>query len=67
MLQTLVSYAFHTIIISANTHQAIEAFEYGVLDFIPKPFTVERLQNAPARYDFAPPSENPALFLTLHR
>ena len=67
MLQTLVSYAFHTIIISANTHQAIEAFEYGVLDFIPKPFTVERLQKAMDRYEFAIQVENTAQYLTIHR
>ncbi|MEO0724850.1 MAG: response regulator [Bacteroidota bacterium] len=67
MLQTLVSYAFHTIIISANTHQAIEAFEYGVLDFIPKPFTVERLQKAMDRYELATQAENPAQYLTIHR
>ena len=67
ILRTLVSYAFHTIIISANTHQAIEAFEYGVLDFIPKPFTVERLQKAMDRYDIATQAENPAQYLTVRR
>lgn len=51
MLQTLVSHSFHTIIISANTHQAIEAFEYGVLDFIAKPFTAERLAKAFERHE----------------
>ena len=51
LLKTIVSHSFHTIIISANTHQAIEAFEFGVLDFIAKPFTVERLGKAFARYD----------------
>lgn len=50
MLKTLVSYSFHTIIISANTHQAIDAFNYGVLDFIAKPFTVDRLSKAFSRY-----------------
>ncbi|MCE1188294.1 MAG: LytTR family DNA-binding domain-containing protein [Ignavibacteria bacterium] len=46
ILQQLVSRSFHTIIISANIHRAIEAFEYGVLDFIPKPYSSERLQIA---------------------
>ena len=43
--------SFHTIIVSANKHRAIEAFEHGVLDFIPKPFTKERLQKAFDRWN----------------
>lgn len=46
VLSTTVSRAFHTIIISANKHEALKAFEYGVLDFVPKPFNQERLNNA---------------------
>ena len=42
ILQELLSHSFQTIIVSANTDQALKAFEYGVLDFIPKPFTIER-------------------------
>ena len=38
-------------VVSANTHRALEAFEYGVLDFIPKPFTLERLQKAFDRFN----------------
>ncbi len=38
--------SFHTIIISANADQAIRAFEFGVLDFVPKPFTKQRLAQA---------------------
>lgn len=41
---------FHTIIISAYTDQAIKAFEVGVLDFVPKPFTEDRLCAAFQRY-----------------
>lgn len=41
-----VSGSFHTIVISANINRAIEAFEYGVLDFIPKPYTAKRLKAA---------------------
>jgi two-component system, LytTR family, response regulator len=41
--------SFHTIVISANTDRALEAFRYGVLDFVPKPFTVDRLREAFAR------------------
>ncbi len=43
LLGTAVSKPFHTIIISAYKDQAITAFEYGVLDFVPKPFNQDRL------------------------
>lgn len=46
LLKQVVSQSFHTIVISANINRAIEAFEYGVLDFIPKPYNIERLQAA---------------------
>ena len=49
LLQSVVAGAFHTIIVSANIDQALRAFEYGVLDFVPKPFTRERLASAFAR------------------
>ena len=38
--------SFLTIIISAHKDRAIEAFEYGVVDFVPKPFSKERLEKA---------------------
>ncbi len=53
LLEEAVAGAFHTIIISACTDQAIHAFEYGVLDFIPKPFSKERLEAAFQRYENA--------------
>jgi DNA-binding LytR/AlgR family response regulator len=46
LLTTAVSESFHTIIISAYKDQAITAFEYGVLDFVPKPFNRDRLEKA---------------------
>lgn len=46
LLTTAVSESFHTIIISAYKDQAITAFEYGVLDFVPKPFNRDRLGQA---------------------
>jgi DNA-binding LytR/AlgR family response regulator len=49
LLQASVAAAFHTIIVSANTEHALRAFEFGVLDFVPKPFTQERLAQAIAR------------------
>jgi len=50
LLKIAVSGSFHTIIISAHTDQAIEAFQYGVLDFLPKPFDEARLREAFERY-----------------
>lgn len=49
LLKQSVSNSFHTIVISANTNRAIEAFEYGVLDFIPKPYSKERIEAAMMR------------------
>lgn len=46
LLRTAVSESFHTIVISAYKDQAITAFEYGVLDFVPKPFNKDRLEQA---------------------
>jgi len=46
LLQASVAGSFHTIIVSANVEQALKAFEYGVLDFVPKPFTPERFAQA---------------------
>ncbi|MBL6446740.1 response regulator transcription factor [Fulvivirga sp. 29W222] len=46
ILGTAVSESFHTIIVSAHKDQALAAFEYGVLDFVPKPFNQERLEQA---------------------
>ncbi len=46
ILESVVAESFHTVIISAHRERAIRAFEYGVLDFVPKPFDQERLQKA---------------------
>lgn len=46
LLESVVSKSFHTIIVSAYTDKAIKAFEYGVLDFVPKPFDEIRLGQA---------------------
>ena len=50
LLKYAVSLPFLTIIISAYTDKAITAFEYGVIDFIPKPFDLNRLRLAFDRY-----------------
>lgn len=46
ILKETVSGSFHTIIISANKEEALKAFEFGVLDFVPKPFNKERIEIA---------------------
>lgn len=61
LLKLAVSGAFHTIIISAYDERAIEAFEYGVLDFVSKPFTRKRLNKAFGRLHDA---EKNASYLT---
>jgi len=50
LLRSATAGAFHTIIISAHTDQAVEAFKYGVLDFVPKPFEEQDLRSALERY-----------------
>ena len=46
LLQASVAGSFHTIIVSANTEQALRAFEFGVIDFIGKPCMKDRLAQA---------------------
>lgn len=57
VLQNLVAEPFHTIIISAYKEKAITAFEYGVLDFVPKPFNETRLHKAFDRINQQPTPE----------
>jgi two-component system response regulator LytT len=46
LLKVNVAAAYHTIVISAYADKALTAFEFGVLDFIAKPFDRERLAKA---------------------
>jgi two-component system response regulator LytT len=50
LLKKNVAAAYHTIVISAYFEKAIVAFEYGVIDFVAKPFTSERLEKAFVRF-----------------
>ncbi len=50
LLREQLAEPYHTIVVSANTDRALEAFELGVLDFVSKPFTQERIQKALDRY-----------------
>jgi DNA-binding LytR/AlgR family response regulator len=49
VLKSMVAESFDTIIVSAYRDKAIEAFEYGVVDFVPKPFDKARLEKALSR------------------
>ena len=49
LLAQAVAGPHQTIVVSANTDRALEAFEYGVADFVPKPFNKARLEKALAR------------------
>jgi len=53
LLTHAVADSFQTIVISANTDRAVEAFQYGVLDFVPKPVSPDRLRLAIDRYENA--------------
>lgn len=46
LLRSILAESFHTIIVSGKTEKAIQAFEFGVLDFVPKPVVKERLAKA---------------------
>ena len=61
LLRLAVSGSFHTIIISAHVDQALKAFEYGVLDFLPKPLDGARLRRAIDRYLGRSTEEHPAV------
>lgn len=53
LLKLAAAGSFQTIVVSANTERALEAFQYGVLDFVPKPYDAARVRAALARLDQA--------------
>ncbi len=50
LLKQIVSDSFHTIVVSAHIERAVEAFDYGVLDFMPKPIIAAKLKQALERF-----------------
>ncbi len=56
--------AFHTVVVSAHTERALEAFEVGVLDFVGKPFGADRLRTTLGRLRGAR-AEHPAAALAV--
>jgi len=67
ILNQVVSRSFHTIIVSAYAERAIEAFEYGVLDFIPKPVVESRLSLAIDRFKSEKQTKAKTKFLTVKK
>lgn len=64
MLRHAAAESCHCIIVSAYADKAIQAFEFGVLDFVAKPFTEARLIKALQRFDqqeFAPQTQQLAV------
>lgn len=57
LLRRSLAGGWRTIVVSAHTHRAIEAFEHGVVDFVPKPFARERLALALERASTVQPNE----------
>jgi len=46
LLEEAAAAPFQTVVVSAHHDQALRAFEYGVTDFVAKPWTEERLRRA---------------------
>ncbi|OXA93489.1 LytR/AlgR family response regulator transcription factor [Flavobacterium hercynium] len=68
VLQSVTAKSFQTIIISAYTDKAITAFNYGVLDFVPKPFDETRLSQAFTRFTSSEKQPNGAIqFLAVRK
>lgn len=67
LLQGAVAGSFHTIVVSANEEQALRAFEYGVLDFVPKPVSGPRLEKAIHRVKDANYSGKHAKYLPIRK
>lgn len=49
LVKDVAARAFHTVVVSAHTERALEAFEIGVLDFVGKPFGLDRIQKTMGR------------------
>ncbi|MEM6326244.1 MAG: LytTR family DNA-binding domain-containing protein [Bacteroidota bacterium] len=64
LLATSAASAFHTVVVSAHTERAIEAFDLGVLDFVGKPFGAERIRTTLDRLRGAR-AEHPAASLAI--
>lgn len=61
VLKEFLSEPFETIVTTAYPDHALEAFQYGVRDYLVKPFSDERLALAVSRVPKPEPDESPAL------
>lgn len=67
ILKRCVSHSFQTIIVSANREQALEAFQYGVFDFIDKPVLFSRFKESIQRFLSNQRSQNESRYLTIRK
>ena len=67
LLKAFAAENFPTIVTSAYKDRAIEAFEYGVLDFIPKPFRKDRLEKALQRWQQSQKAHYPTKYLVVRQ
>ncbi|MEM1180419.1 MAG: LytTR family DNA-binding domain-containing protein [Acidobacteriota bacterium] len=67
LLSEAVSERFEIVVVSAHAERAIEAFEVGVLDFIAKPFSRDRLALALERLERRSAPERAVLRLAVRR
>ncbi len=67
LLRLAAAGSFQTIVVSANADRAVDAFQYGVLDFVPKPFDLERLEKALARVGTKSQGRPPAKYLSVRK
>lgn len=67
LLKQAAAGSFRTVVVSANADRALEAFQYGVLDFVPKPVEIDRLKRALDRMRAPGPGANPAKYLSVRK
>lgn len=66
LLRLGLAEGWRTIVVSAHAERAIEAFELGVVDFVPKPFGTERLKLALERAALSQPKARLRYLVALH-
>ena len=68
LLEQAAAARFQTIVVSAHHGESLRAFEYGVTDFVAKPFSEERLRKAIERARGVDPSDRrPARVLAIRK
>jgi DNA-binding LytR/AlgR family response regulator len=68
LLEATAADPYHTVVVSAHTERAMEAFELGVIDFVGKPFGAARLETTFSRLlDTRHPPVTPATALVVRK